>query len=203
MPPVLRSFEAAAQTLSRRAVVASAVTVVIALSVTSAIWGANITDDPLGVFRSQLAFTPGRFAAAVDGWDIGGFIRMTLAVDYIFPVAYGAAIAGVWSRAARSRGQQGPWWVLIPLTAVAMDWLENSFHLIAAGSILDGSMPSTGFVLVGSIGATIKWGALIGGIAGAASASWRRGDPVWRATAVSLCVLGTALGAAAMTAGLT
>jgi len=90
------------QVLSRRVTIGISLAAVAVLSVVFRVWGALVTDDSLGIIRSQLAFTADRFEAVTGTWNIAEFIRLTATVDFIFPVLYAAVIAGVWARAAGS-----------------------------------------------------------------------------------------------------
>ena len=190
-----------AHRLSATAVVATSLLLAALFSVLFSVWGALVTDDALGIFRSQMAFTRDRFTEIVGTWDIAEFIRLTASLDFIYPVAYATAIAAVWALASRSEPDRSTWPLAVAMIAVAADWLENAFHLIAIRPMITAE-PVIGIaVAIGSIFAVIKWAAIVAALAATARAAWRHRFWGWRLAAVALA--SSAAGLAGLVASLT
>jgi len=182
------------QALSRRATIGISLAAVAVLAVIFRVWGALVTDDSLGIIRSQVTFTAERFDAVVGTWNIAEFIRLTATIDFIFPVAYAAVIAGVWARAAGpDQWARFSWPVTVAFGAAAADWLENVLHLIAIEPTISGGTSIGVAVALGSVFAVVKWIGIVVALTAAAVAAWKRGGPKWRAIGVVLAGLAGAV----------
>jgi hypothetical protein len=190
-----------AQRLEATPVVAVSLLLTALLSVLFSVWGALVTEDSLGIFRSQLAFTGDRFAEVVGTWDVAEFIRLTASLDFIYPVAYATAIAAVWALASRSESDRSSWPVVAAMIAVSADWLENALHLIAIRPMITAEGVVGVAVAIGSVFAVIKWGAIVAALSAAARAAWRHSSWGWRVVAVVLAA--SAGGLAGLVASLT
>lgn len=183
-----------ASTLSQGVVIASSLAVVGVLSVLFSVWGALVTDDALGIIRSQMSFTGDRFADLVRTWDIAEFIRLTATLDFIYPVAYATAIAGIWARAAGPDGwTRAPWPLIAAFGAAAADWLENTFHILAIEPAITGGSPVSTAVAVGSTFAAVKWIGIIAAVSGAARTAWIHAGWHWRLIGIVLAGVAGAL----------
>jgi hypothetical protein len=127
-----------ARRLAAPPVVAISLLLTSLFSVLFSVWGALVTEDSLGIFRSQVAFTSDRFTDVVGTWNVAEFIRLTASLDFIYPVLYATAIAAVWARASRSDVDRSTWPLAAAMAMIAADWLENAFHLIAIEPMITG-----------------------------------------------------------------
>ena len=201
MPAKHGRFGTLAMTLSRKAVIASSLAVVAAITVLFRVWGTLVTDDSLGIIRSQLTFTEHRFADVVQTFDIAEFVRLTATLDFVYPLAYAAAIAGVWARVAGPDLWFGSAWPLATaFGAAAADWLENAFHLIAIEPMLTGGEPIAFAVFMGSAFAALKWIGIVVALTATARLSLRRGDWTWRLVGAALAAIAGAVAGVALTA---
>ena len=172
--------------LAATPVVVASLLLTALFSVLFSVWGALVTEDSLGIFRSQLAFTGDRFTEIVGTWNVAEFIRLTASLDFIYPVAYATAIAAVWALASRSESDRSTWPLAAAIIAVIADWLENALHLIAIRPMI-ASDPVIGVaVTIGSVFAVIKWGAIVAALTAAARAAWRHRSWGWRLVATAL-----------------
>jgi len=172
-------------------------------SVLFGIWLSLAGATSFEVFQSQMAFTTQRFIDAIGPLEPDGiaeFIRATITLDYLYPVAYAAAIGGTWARLAGPSAWSGR---AIPLAAAVLaagaDWLENTLHLAAASEMVEGVRPSQILVFGGSLFATIKWVLLITALLLTARAALRRRGRL-SLVAIPLALLAGALGAVALAA---
>ena len=180
MPTKHERAQTTAATLSRGPVLAVSLALVVVLTVLFKVWGSLVTDDSLGIIRSQLAFTSSRFSDVIGTWNIAEFIRLTATLDFVYPIAYGAAIAGTWARAIGPGHWPGTAWPLLAAGgAAAADWVENTFHLIAIEPTITGESPIALAVAIGSVFAAIKWIGIIAGLTAITRAAWKRGGWRW------------------------
>ncbi len=187
-------------TLSRPAVIATSLVAVGVLSVLFRVWGALVTDDALGIIRSQLTFTVDRFADVTGTWNIAEFIRLTATLDFVYPIAYATAIGGVWARAAGPDHWRGSAWpIMVAFGAAGADWLENTFHLLAIEPAITAETPITAFVAVGSVFAAIKWIGVVVALTAAAGAAWKHDGWRWRLIAAACAGLSGAIAGVVLT----
>jgi hypothetical protein len=190
MPRKSWNPEPLVEALSRRTTIGISLAAVAVLGVIFRVWGALVTDDSLGIIRSQVAFTADRFEAVAGTWNIAEFIRLIATVDFIFPVMYAAVIAGVWARAAGSdQWSRSVWPAAVAFGAAAADWVENVFHLIAIEPMITGGTSIGAAVAAGSLFAVVKWIGIVVALTAAAVAAWKRGGPAWRVIGVVLAGL--------------
>ena len=185
MPTKSWDLQPLMQVLSRRVTIGISLAAVAVLSVVFRVWGALVTDDSLGIIRSQLAFTADRFETVIGTWNIAEFIRLIATVDFIFPVMYAAVIAGVWARAAGSdHWPRSVWPAATAFGAAAADWVENSFHLIAIEPTITGGTPVGVAVAIGSLFALLKWIGIVVALTAVAITAWKRSEKAWRVIGV-------------------
>lgn len=115
-----------------------------------------------GAVALQLAFSKEAFTRIIAEWGPAGvraYQRSTLGLDYLFPIAYAlclaSSIAWLASRPGREPDSVVPALFGLPWVAAALDWIENTLHLILLGDV---HHPSASLVLLASIAAAIKWG---------------------------------------------
>jgi hypothetical protein len=138
-----------------------------------------------GAVALQLAFSRQAFADILDQWGTAGvraYQRSTLSIDYLFPIAYALCLSSSisWLSSGSGSRQPGRATLLIfslPWAAAALDYTENTLHLIL---LRDFRQLSATLVLMASLAAAIKWGLitfcvgvilrlLLGGVAGAST----------------------------------
>jgi len=115
-----------------------------------------------GPVSLQLAFSAGSFRSVLSQWGPAGidYYRMTMWVDYIFPVAYGVFLSsGIALLSARvgHRGTVFPSLFVCPLVAGSLDLLENTLHLVI---LADSRILQEPLVVLAALAATGKWGLL-------------------------------------------
>ena len=189
--------------LARGPVIAVSLAVTAVISALFGIWLSIAGASTSHVAAAQMAFTPDRFIDAIGELGPDGItelIRLTITLDFLYPVAYAAAIGGVWARLAGPSAWAGR---ALPLAmafgAAATDWLENLLHLGAAAQMVNGSRPSMLYVLPGSLMAAIKWALLVAALFMAARAAVaRRGTAAL--LAIPLALLAGSLAAVAVAA---
>lgn len=179
--------------------VSLAVTAVV--SVLIGVWLSLVGATTMNVFESQMAFTTQRFIDALGHLEPDGIaevIRVTITLDFLYPIAYAMAIGGIWARLAGPTAWGGR---AVPLAAAfgaaAADWIENLLHLAAAAQMVDGSRPALALVLTGSAFAAIKWALLLGALLMTARAAIRRRGRA-ALTAIPIALLAGALAAAVL-----
>ena len=138
-----------------------------------------------GAVALQLAFSRQAFADILNQWGAAGvraYQRSTLSIDYLFPIAYAVCLSSsiAWLSSGSDGREPGPGTMLVfslPWAAAALDYVENTLHLIL---LRDVRQLSPTLVLVASLAAAIKWGLiafcvgvilrlLLGGIGGQSS----------------------------------
>lgn len=192
-----------AATLGRGPFIGTTLAVTVVWSVLFGIWLSLVDATMLHVIESQMAFTVDRFVAAIGPLGPAGIsevIRLVITLDFVYPVAYGMSLGGIWARLAGPSAWGTP---ALPLAAAlgaaAADWIENTFHLAAAAQMVGGTRPSALLVAAGSMAATIKWTLLVGALlATARAAALRRGRMVL--VAIPTALLAGALAAAVLAA---
>lgn len=114
-----------------------------------------------GIFALQLAFTPQRFQFVLEQWgdDAVQHYVTGMWLDYIYPVAYSLALAGLLAWLTSRPNQAPARWQLtlfsLPLIAGLLDWVENSLHLLMLAVLHSSSSPV--LVFIASLAAAIKW----------------------------------------------
>ncbi len=110
------------------------------------------------VIALQLAFTPENFQAVLDDWGAAGVahFQSTIWLDYLYPIAYAAFLAGLVAALRRER-PQAPWQAvfLMPMAAAILDYIENTLHLII---LTDTAHLSAPLIALASVAAALKWG---------------------------------------------
>lgn len=192
-----------AVSLARGPVIGLALAVTAVVSVLFSIWLSTVDASVAHVFESQMAFTADRFIDAVGPLGPDGItetMRVTITLDFLYPVAYAIAIGGIWARLAGPGAWAGPAAPLAAaLVAAAADWVENLLHLAASAQMVGGSRPSTLLVLTGSLMATIKYALLIYALLATARAALRRRGRV-ALTAIPLTLVAGVFGGAVLAA---
>lgn len=167
-----------ALSLARGPVIGLALAVTAVVSILFSIWLSTVDASTTHVFESQMAFTADRFIDAIGPLGPDGItevMRVTITLDFLYPVAYAIAIGGIWARLAGPEAWAGPAAPLAAaLVAAAADWVENLLHLAASAQMVGGSRPSTVLVLTGSIMAAVKYALLISALLATARAALRR-----------------------------
>lgn len=182
-------------------VIGVSLVVTAVVSVLFGVWLSLVGATTMHVLESQMAFTAQRFIDALGHLEPDGIaevIRVTITLDFVYPVAYAIAIGGIWARLAGPAAWSGR---AAPLAAAfgaaAADWIENLLHLAAAAQMVDGSRPALALVLTGSAFAAIKWTLLLYALLMTARAAIRRRGRAALA-AIPIALLAGALAAAVL-----
>jgi len=158
----MRSFY---QRVAQAPVVLVSLLLVVVCMVAFAMWGnVALPRDAPNVIALQLAFSQEAFDAILDQWRADGvryYQRSTLAIDYVFPVAYALLFSSLIALLGTRPGGEPSTLDLacfsVPLAAGMLDWLENTLHLVLLGGLLANGGP---WILLASTAASIKWGLL-------------------------------------------
>jgi hypothetical protein len=189
--------------LAQGPVIGISLAVTAVTSVLFGIWLSLVGATTMHVFESQMAFSTQRFIDALGPLEPTGIaevIRVTITLDFLYPVAYAIAIGGIWARLVGPTGWAGRAAPLgAALGAAAADWIENVLHLAAAAQMVEGTRPATTLVFAGSAFAAIKWGLLLFALLMTARAAIRRRGRS-ALTAIPIALLAGALAAAVLTA---
>jgi hypothetical protein len=165
MPPKHWRPAALAVSIARGPIIVLSLVATAIVSALFGIWLSLVDATTMQVFESQMAFTTQRFIDALgplgpDG--ISEVIRVTITLDFVYPIAYATAVGAVWARLSGPSGWRGRALPLVAaIGAAAADWLENLLHLAAMVEMAGGSRPSVALVATGSVLATLKWGFLL------------------------------------------
>ena len=119
--------------------------VVVCLVAFAASGKAALPPDAPSAIALQLACSEEAFHAMLDQRGAQGiryYQLSTLAIDYVFPVAYAvlfsSLIALLGPRTASEPSTVGLACFLVPLTAAVLDWVENTLHpVVLSGAVSD------------------------------------------------------------------
>ena len=114
-----------------------------------------------GVVSLELAFSAGEFARVLREWGpqgVAAYERSTFLVDYWFPLAYALLLASLTAQVTgdpgRPAGRRQSALLALPILAAALDWLENTVHLLLLRAM---ASISTLAVMTASLAALVKW----------------------------------------------
>lgn len=145
-------------------VLAAAVATLATWAILAAVSRSDVVLHGADIFRLQLAFTPEAFGRVLEQWGPTGVqqFRTSLAVDYLYAIAYAVFLASLLARLA-TRPPQRPStvervFVRLPLVAGACDCVENSLHLLI---LSDADHLSPGLIFTASSFAAVKWALVI------------------------------------------
>jgi hypothetical protein len=127
----------------------------------------------------QMAFTPSRFAAVVQGWGPGveTFKTTLMILDFAFPLAYATALSSLVVLIAGGPPAGARLWLFsLPWAAAACDWVENLLHLGLLANVHDGAAATAAafpavLVTAASAAATVKFALVLTGLLGAVVAA--------------------------------
>jgi hypothetical protein len=119
-----------------------------------------------GLAELQLCFSAERFWHIVEAWSaanpraVSAFVRGTVMLDFLFPVAYAALLSGLYRwTAGRVGARVWPALALVPWVAAALDYLENviTIGLLLLGRPAELTGGASLAVLTMSTAAALKW----------------------------------------------
>ena len=153
------------QRVAQTPVVLVSLLLVVVCMVAFAAWGdVALPSGAPNVIALQLACSEEAFDAILRQWGADGiryYQLSTLAIDYVFPVAYAvlfsSLIALLGSRPGREPSTIHLGCLGMPLVAGGLDWMENTLHLVVLSGVIANRGP---WILLAFIAASIKWGLL-------------------------------------------
>jgi hypothetical protein len=111
-----------------------------------------------GVVELELAFTAVAFGDIVAQWGTAGvraYRMATLLIDYWFPIVYSVFLASLIALLTMQADRDLTGAFVLPFLAAALDWIENTLHLVL---LRDPGHISARLVLTASVAAAAKFG---------------------------------------------
>ncbi len=111
------------------------------------------------LYQLQTTWSADEFAAIIRNWQDYGILQSFeshFVLDFFYPLAYGAVLLALLGKALNTAHapRKANLVLLMPLAAIAADWVENICHL---AFLNDPALVRTGWFYLGPLAANIKW----------------------------------------------